>query len=112
MPIRKKQYVIYGIQFQENELTDAQIENFYNNYDHNEAKLGTIVFIDSGMVGGHYWLGYLLAYGGGYCDLGITLDNEAYDDSVREMNTFLKDNELQDLGDAHHLYFHVITRWA
>lgn len=112
MSIRKKQFVVYGFRFEKDVLTEEQIEDFYNNYDHYEAELGTVVFIDSGMVGSHYWLGYLLAYGGDYCDLGITLDSEVHDESIHKMNAFLKDDKFKDLKNMHRSYFHIITRWG
>lgn len=112
MATRKKQFIIYGFRFEENELSETQIKDFYDIFGHQEVKSGSIVFVDSGVVGSHYWLGYLLSYGGDYCDLGITLDDNLNNESIHAMNTFLKDNKLENLKEINHLYFHIITRWA
>jgi hypothetical protein len=113
MGAERSEYIIYGIRFERNDLTEEQIEEFYEKYNHSRKDMvGKVTFINSGMSGYHYWLGYVVDCTDEKSGLEVTLDDKTFNQAVIGMAMFLKDNKLRHFEDTHRLYFHVITRWS
>lgn len=113
MGAERSQYMLYGIRFEKDELTEEQIEEFYEKYYIGfKNTVNQVAFLNSGMSGYHYWLGYVLDCADDESGLEVTLDDKTYNKAIHGMTNFLKDNKLRHFEDTHRLYFHVITRWS
>lgn len=115
MGVNTSQYVIYGMKIKAVDITKEKSEEYYEKYTlSGDEQIGYPCWINSGMDGDYYWLGYVLAYSndddGLY--LNITLDYKTHNQAVQGMNTFLAKEKLFDLADKYLMEFHIFTRYS